>query len=207
MMLERNNRRAFSLAEMLVVLAIVGVLLAFSAPMWMAQSTVDLNGASLRLAGFFEEARSEAVAWGEPVRVLVHDDVSQPDRFRRRVIAIRREKGLDDDEATAPWTPVLHPLILPAGVFFDSGQPGSTDRTMTWADSGTGKLSWLYYEISPSGAPADAPRNVVLGKGIHEGTSRQIRFPNPEQVAGFRLTNRSRPLHFRSRDDIRNSID
>ncbi|MCB1229845.1 MAG: prepilin-type N-terminal cleavage/methylation domain-containing protein [Verrucomicrobiae bacterium] len=200
------SRRGFSLVEMLVVLSIIGVMLALSAPMWMTQSTMDLNGASMRLATFFEEARAQSTAYGEPVRVLIHDDPTDPGNYRRRILALRREDK-DSDDATPPqWRPVLHPLILPEGIFIDVDQPGVSQSRMSFTGSGAENLSWRYYEIEPSGVPSeDSARNVVLGKGIADSPGSQIRFPNPELVAGFRLSNRTRPIHFRNRDDIARS--
>lgn len=198
-----HARRAFSLVEMLVVLGILGVMLAFSTPMWMSQSSMDLNGASLRLAGFFEEARAEAVAWGEPVRVLIHDDSRDSGQFRRRIIALRREtthvKGAD---SFTSWTSVLHPMITPQGIYFDPSQPGSADATMTYAESGNRETRWRFYEIAASGAMVSDTRNVVLGRGVTQPSSSQVQITDPEKVAGFRLSHRSKPIHFRTRQDI-----
>ena len=200
-----QRRRAFTLVELLVVMTIIGVMLAFSSPLWMAQSTTDLNGSSLRLAGFFEEARGEAAAWGEPVRVLVHDDPAEPSRFRQRIIALRQSTNPASGAVT--WEPVLHPLVLPEGIYFDSDHPGVSEARMNWADSGQEPVSWRYYQVGPDGAPDTPSPNVVIGKGFLDGGGSQLRFPNPEQVAGFRLSHRTRPIHFRSREDILESID
>ena len=194
---DNPDASGFSLIEMLIVMSIIGVLLALSAPAWMSQQSVDLKGASLRLAALFDAGRSQAISLGEPVRILIHNDPSEPEFYLRRIDVVQRQ----DDEIS--WNSVLHPMLLPAGVYFDRSQAGSTNRVMEFRGIAAGSAhSWLYYEILPNGSVTGEERNLVLGAGILTPPNVQPVFPNPDRSAGFRISDSARLLHFRSPDDI-----
>jgi hypothetical protein len=168
---------------MLVVTAVIAIMLVMAIPAMTSRQSLDLHGASLQLAAMFEEARAEAVAFGEPVRILILDDPGAPGDYRRRIIAVRRAATSDvgSDDAVR-WQRIMNPMTL--------------------AETDGPPHSWLYYEIRSSGSPVSDMRNVVIAAAEVESGRPGIVVPDPEQIAGFRLTDLGRPVQFRQRADL-----
>ena len=201
---EKRQVHGYSLAELMIVLAVVGLLVAFSVPSVFTNTSAESGSAAMRLSVFFEEARSMAMGYGEPVRVLIHNDSRQTKGYLRRIIALRRvsENKRPGEDVSDEWEVVLHPMTLPEGIFFDRNRPGVTDQFMTFETFGSREHEWLYYEILPNGSLAGEKRNVVISPGIMVEGMALPRFPNPDLVAGFRISDSSRLILFRDANDI-----
>lgn len=108
--------RGFSLIEMLVVMAVLGLLLAVAAPGFVALGPSRKAGIH-ELAGFLENARSRAVAGRcEMVVAFADERFRVPDQAMRAYALFTRDPG--EDEGTlrqiTPWR------SLPAGLIFAS---------------------------------------------------------------------------------------
>ena len=71
----KYEKNGFSLVEVLLVIAIVGILIAVTTPNWISSRSVELSGASLEMGAFFEQAslrrafRNTRVAAGSNLQV------------------------------------------------------------------------------------------------------------------------------------------
>ncbi|MAS93055.1 MAG: hypothetical protein CMO55_07635 [Verrucomicrobiales bacterium] len=196
----KYEKNGFSLVEVLLVIAIVGILIAVTTPNWISSRSVELSGASLEMGAFFEQARAEARTYGEPVRVLIHDSPKDLENFRSRIIAVRRKSPATAEEEPG-WRSLWNPLLLPEGVYFDASMPGTPDLRVTFQEGKNGEVSWITYEFQPDGTLSDGGQNVVVAAGVRD-SSGTIQIPNPEQVAGFRVSANGRPIQFHTREEI-----
>lgn len=198
------DHSGFTLMELLAVVTIIGMFLAMTVPSLMPNQMMELDGNSQQLAGFYEEARAEAMSYGEPVRLLIHNSPeNRGSGFLRKVIAVRR---MDDkaEDGSDQWVQILNPLVLPEGNYFDLSQPGSSNRSMIFP--GIGKLphQWIYYEIKPHGAVVGDLRNLVIGPGILDENMASPQFRDSEVASGFRITDAGRLIPIRSQEEVLN---
>ncbi len=192
---------------MMVVIAVVGALLAIAAPMWMTNSSAEVNSSTYRLSALFDEARTQAVSLGEPVRILINDDEESPGQYRRYVIAVQ---WVEEKSEPGYWKQVLNPLLIGEGVYFDFDTLGVSTQVMPFAMGGLMGAEpriWRFYEIEGNGSPANSiERNVVLGAGNFNEFTMTLKFPNQDVVGGFRISDTSRLVYFRSAEDVEESI-
>lgn len=103
--------RGFTLIETLVVVGLIAVLAALLAGGLRANRTMPLQTAQAVLAHLVTAARAQAHASGCVVRLLVHADPANPERFRR-AIALQQESS----ESTGEWTTLGAVTLLPREV-------------------------------------------------------------------------------------------
>ncbi len=183
----------YSLVELLVVMGVIGLLLAFAAPSLFTNQSLDLNGASLRVSTYFEQARAQAAAMGVPVRVLIHEDRTEPGQFLQRAILVRQR---EEPDGNVSWEQVLNPVMLPEGVYFDFTKPGTSSQVMRFGEGQERAHEWRFYEIRGSGVPSGNERNVILSPGIWDSSDLEPTFPKPENFVGFRISNSARMIPY-----------
>jgi len=199
--------RAFTLIELLVVIAVVGILagLAFSVGSGAERSTA-LRSAQATLANALSATRSRALVRGVPVALAVHDDPSNPVRYRRMIAIV-------EDMATAPRVVAVfelpkHAYVLPHRVRFteqmrepgnwvggNSGNVLGSTRflnpggVISVAINGPTAELWEYALVTPSGTMLGGGALIVgLAERVDDGPF-PIRFQSPEQVRGLMVSN------------------
>lgn len=183
----------FSLAELMVVVALLALLLAFSSPALLTTRALNLSTATRDAGAFFEVARSRARSLGRPIRILIQDGETDQGGYRQKLIhAIATGEG--------NWRADGNPLLLPEDVVFDDSQPGTTRKRMSFAPGGRAPIPWFYYEISADGSVEDGGRSFVLASG--EVSQGSVQVPNPAAIQGFRISRNGRLLYFRTPEEI-----
>lgn len=100
--------RGFTLIETLVVVGLIAVLAALLAGGLRPSGTMPLQTAQAVLAHLVTAARAQANASGCAVRLLIHADPANPERFRR-MIAMQRESP----DTAGEWSTVGRVTLLP----------------------------------------------------------------------------------------------
>ncbi|PAW63459.1 MAG: hypothetical protein B9S36_04710 [Verrucomicrobiia bacterium Tous-C2TDCM] len=120
-----SGRSAFSLIELLVVMAMVSLLLAIAAPSLVSLSPARKTGIH-ELSGFLENARAEAIARSAP-RIVAFADAHFPDpSLALRAYALFGEATAKGSHEKSAPTNRFHRLspwrTLPEGLVFASGE-------------------------------------------------------------------------------------
>ncbi|MEM6916691.1 MAG: prepilin-type N-terminal cleavage/methylation domain-containing protein [Verrucomicrobiota bacterium] len=122
------SKRAFTLVELLTVMGIIALLIAFSTPILTSGFTGPaLTGASSAVASGLEQARSRSLALGNYTGLFVMTDASNPDAFRK--FALFEIAELDDTgifEVHAAPEMLTEWEELQTGVVFATGLPRPT---------------------------------------------------------------------------------
>ncbi|MCC5847191.1 MAG: prepilin-type N-terminal cleavage/methylation domain-containing protein [Verrucomicrobia bacterium] len=121
----------FTLVELLVVMAIIILISGFIVTAISGgDGSQALNSGISKANGIFSVARSAAVQRKAPMRVLVHFDPEDPDKFLRYMVTLY----LDDSETPPQWKVYSEGQYLPNGVYFSPGYSGQAGnlRLQTW---------------------------------------------------------------------------
>lgn len=122
-------RRGFSLVELLMVMAVIGLLLALTAPT-MLQMGPSRKAAAMELVGFLERARAKAVSAEDEVFVAFanEDHPVESLRFRSYAFFVREfETDPDLPMATLPLRQISEWLELPQGMVFGNASHFSVE--------------------------------------------------------------------------------
>jgi len=204
----RLEYSGFTLIELLVVLAVIGILagVAFSGMGGVARPTT-LRSAQATLANALSATRNRALARGVPVALAVHDDPSNPARYRR-TIAIVEGIATSSPQVVAIFELPKHTYVLPHRARFTEAmrEPGN------WVGSNSGNALgstrflnpggvvsvaiagltvelWEYALVTPLGTMSGGGALLVgLAERVDDGPF-PIRFQSPEQVRGLMVSN------------------
>jgi prepilin-type N-terminal cleavage/methylation domain-containing protein len=228
----RRRRSAFTLAELLVVILILSIMSTLViASLSGGGGSEDLNTSVSRLSKYFEYAQSNALTQKTTVRVGIHYDPADPERFLRYALIFY----YDQDNDT--WNLLDEGQFLPAGIFFSPGLSTPTQDTtpplkrwqadMNWttftvtsftgmvdlrtpydASTGTdralysGDGKWLVYEFASNGTMTNPGQRLVLAEGI-VNASNQLQIPNSDLADGFAVFRAGRPVHFQAPEQLK----
>jgi hypothetical protein len=128
---------AFSLVELLLVMAVAGTLLALAAPA-LLELGPSRKAAAMELSGFLERARTRAMTSGEEVFVAFADGNHPVDSLKFRAFAFFLADGSSGEEeaiAQMPLRQVSEWLELPGGIVFGNAslfeiEPDYSFRTL-----------------------------------------------------------------------------
>ncbi|MDF1823338.1 MAG: prepilin-type N-terminal cleavage/methylation domain-containing protein [Verrucomicrobiales bacterium] len=122
-------RNGFSLVELLIVMAVVGLLLALTAPN-MLDLSPSRKAAAIELAGFLERARSKALSTEDEVFVAFANKNHPVESLRFRSYAYFTKEIDSDPEtslATRPLRQISEWLELPPGMVFGNASHFSAE--------------------------------------------------------------------------------
>jgi len=110
-----QRQQAFSLVELIAVIALIALFAGLFSLAVLRLGSGSLEGAE-RLAGSqFNAARNLALLRGTEVRVLIQNDSSQPDLYRRQLGIIYQ---VSEAGETEQWVAYDSGVVLPEGYYF-----------------------------------------------------------------------------------------
>ncbi|MEM1223794.1 MAG: prepilin-type N-terminal cleavage/methylation domain-containing protein [Verrucomicrobiota bacterium] len=167
----------FSLVELLVVISIILVVASIIIVGGSGGTGAALSSSQRIAAGIVQGARGQAVLKGTTARMIIHNDPSELDKYRRYF-------GIIYDDSTDPnvneWTAATQGTYLPKGIYFDAvTSQNETSNASIWSTSnrmsinfprnspqnGSSGPEYLYYEFNSSGTSSNANAWVVLRAG------------------------------------------
>lgn len=149
-----NKVSAYTLVELLVVIGVLAI--AFSV-LFVGLGSGDgakLSSAQRTLSGLVKAARAQAILKNAEVRLIIHNDPAEPDKFRRFVGLIYD----DDPSVVRDWIALDKGISLPKGIYFDA--------VASAANSGLTAASW---SVANNAMQIDFPR--LAGQDGNNGTS------------------------------------
>lgn len=191
----------------MVVILIIGILSGIVlTAMGGGDEERKLNAATSQVRSLFSLGQSASIARKEPIRVLIHADPADEDRYLRFFTLVY------EDEDTGEWLPYTQGEFLPDGIYFtpamstgsgtsdpdlqvwelgfnpdtlEFSSPGSVSNAGTSSFSGNvdpvsdaGTDTWFMYEFLSNGKAESPMSRVVLAAGLMDND--QIRFTNPD---------------------------
>ncbi len=217
----RQQGRAFTLVEMLVVIAIMSVLMTAGAIGLGNMSGKGVTSGVAAAESLFDEARTIAISQRTHARVLVANSLTHnPAENLRRLVVVSAEIDSATKLEKIPQTWILSSrgVLLPDQVFFSQDYSKETQKT------GTGSIkvdtltsvkapyqgSYFYYEFSAEGICTTPGAGFVIGAG-----ARNVKTPTEKprvtaagkrDFGGFVVWRNGRTSLFRSPTQIASSI-
>lgn len=116
-MVRKRSISAFSLVELLLVLTLVGILLAFTAPSLLTLKSASLSTAGREFGAFLNLCRSEAIANHNAYRLGVVVESTDETEIFRKYAAWKWDKKSRSYDQESNWN------ILPTNIVFDETEP------------------------------------------------------------------------------------
>lgn len=205
----RGQRQGFSLAELLVVLAVVSLLLALTPTLFqgLLTSTGVSGGVDIASAAV-ASARSEAGLSGEDVRLAIDVDPISP-HYLHRLVVIKLIQPEDESESEK-WVPVSNMILLPKGIFFHPDYIGGTQSMTFQYSSAEPEINWSYFSFNFAGqlkTPVGATRSqlvVTKAESSNQQGQRTITIAEADEkgMQGFVLRRSGAITHFPTRPTL-----
>ena len=117
-MCSNRYHKAFSLIELMAVIAVMAFLLALAAPTLLTLGSTSLSAGGRELAGFLNLARADAIAKNTVVRVMiVRDWPNEPEAVNRKFSVWKWDERAEDFVQSGAW------LSLPEGLVIEPQFP------------------------------------------------------------------------------------
>jgi len=208
------RRRGFTLIEVLVVVGLI-VLLAGALGLALrgGEGGSGLIAAERAVAGLFQGARAQAVLLGTEARVIIADDVSDPDRYMRTLALVYLST---DPAKPGVWLSNGEAVTLPPGLYVIPANYSGTAPVRSSADgqgmgfvegfpfresTASGGSAWLSFAYDAQGVARQPGAKIVIGAGRRLDVDTPVVF-NAEQVAGFALARFGGLIPARSPQDL-----
>jgi prepilin-type N-terminal cleavage/methylation domain-containing protein len=196
----------FSLTEIMMVLAIVSIAIAISANyMRNPGEAHQLPAAAASSSSLFQSARALALTKGAQVRVLINNDPSDRNNFRRQIVTLFSDMDANGNEI---WR-MEGKFQLPAGIYFQETESRDEARNpvakvqMVDLQFGSGP-EWFCYTFAPNGGAVEPGMRFILESGVREGASEEIRRMGEHAIAGFVVRRAGQTTMFRDPEQILN---
>ncbi len=129
----RNSRkpvsRGFTLLELLVVIAVMALMMGLVGFSLLGGGGSSLDAAQRELVSLVQQARQQATLSGQEIRLIVHDDPADREKFHRYMEMIQRD-------ANGTWQILGEGVLLADQVYFVPSMVRFADSAETSSDEG-----------------------------------------------------------------------
>lgn len=185
-----NPAGAYTLVELLVVIGVLSIAFSILFVGFGSGDGAQLSSSQRTLSGLFKAARAQAILKNTEVRLIIHNDSSEPGKFHRFAGLI-----YDADPGVAKsWIALDKGIYLPKNIYFDpnSSETNSGANNADWTaanntmqinfpsrtgQSGTIGTSYLFYEFNDNGTFSDPGAYLVFRVGQFIPGSAAPNFP------------------------------
>ncbi|MGE9289862.1 MAG: prepilin-type N-terminal cleavage/methylation domain-containing protein, partial [Puniceicoccales bacterium] len=155
-----SSRSAFTLVELLVVLGVMAIFVGvFATALRPGSPTVAVEGAQSQLASLLTQARGVAVLKNSPARLIIHNDISDSERYLRYVGIVYWN---DED---SEWEPATDGITLPQGVYAYVDGAANMEQGFSLEYISNDSASYAFIEFNENGTVSpisgDSPRIAV----------------------------------------------
>lgn len=172
-----QSLRGFSLIELLVVISIILIVASIIFVGGNTGGGAALSSSQRIVSGIVQGARGQAVLKGTTARMIIHNDPSELDKYRRFFGIIYNSSTIPGGEE---WIASTQGTYLPKGIYFDAVTSQSeTGSSAIWSSSRTMNIDfprnspqdgssgpeYLYYQFNSAGTSSNANAWIVLRAG------------------------------------------
>lgn len=132
----RKNEKGFTLAELLIVVAIIGVLVAISIPIFTSQLEKSRDAVSIaNIRAAYAEATTEVLTWDGKSTTPTNANVKSIAKNGTNTVVIVKNVAIKSQKATDNWSGLAAELPCTTKPT-DPGKAGTAEVTFTYDESG-----------------------------------------------------------------------
>ncbi len=110
------HRKGFTLLELLVVMAVMGLLMGFVGFTLLGGGGEELGSAQREILGLVQQAKTRAALSGNETRLIVNSEETDRERYHRYVELVVKDFNASTNETK--WLVMGEGMLLPDGVYF-----------------------------------------------------------------------------------------
>lgn len=131
-----HNKKGFTLAELLIVVAIIAVLVAIAIPIFTAQLEKSRDAVSIaNIRAAYAEATTEVLTWDGKSTTPINANVKSIAKDGTNTVVIVENVAIKSQKATDNWSGLAAELPC-TNKPTDPGKAGTADVTFTYDESG-----------------------------------------------------------------------
>ena len=195
-MRQPSSKSGFTIIELLVVIALILLVSSFIFIGGGGGDGAALTASQRIVSGVAKGARSQAILKNTEARLIIHNDSSEPDKYRRLFGIIYADP--EDESGTPDWIAGSQGTLLPEGIYFDP-ELSESALSSSWSLSNETQIEFpravakslgsgtdfYHYEFNSNGTMASGFSNAALviraGTLKPDGSNYSIDFDDEEK--------------------------
>lgn len=163
-----NPNSGFSLLELLIVLAIMGVMMGLLGFSFLSTTSSDLGDAQRKILSLVHKARFVALSSGVDSRIIVHAEPSDPEKYLRFAEVITLDKNASYGGEETWRVDQTSRVLLPENIWFVAD--GLESDIAEWPNNGV----CIWSATSDDDFLLTDPRNGFRSEAVAAGSKRYL---------------------------------
>ena len=166
---KRNTKLGFSLLELLVVLAIMGVMMGLLGFSFLSTTSSDLGDAQRKILSLVYKAKFVALSSGSDSRIIVHAEPSDSEKYLRFAEVISLDKNASYGSGGGTWrVDQTSRVLLPENIWFVAD--GLESDNAEWPQNGV----CIWSATSDDDLLLTDPANGFRSEDVAAGSKRYL---------------------------------